>query len=147
MKNIVESIKQFLEMTKERNLDVNGSAEELWFIINGLKLDPCFNVPETRVMIKFRQGFNDTIILIPEDVAIRPDAGISSDFIIPIMDNGEWKCIFPNTFLDVNGEILELVFSVAGALANLSLYNLVSKKNIMPAEISPVNSIQGQEQP
>jgi hypothetical protein len=137
MKNMTESIKQFLKMARERNLDVNGSAEEWWFIINGIKLDSRFNVPQTKVMIKIRAELNDAVILIPNDVVIRPDAGISCDFITTT--TAGWNCIFLNTFLDVNGEIIELVFSVAGALANLSLYNLVSKKDITkPAEVIPV---------
>jgi hypothetical protein len=130
MKDIAKSIEQFLEMARERKFSVSGNATDSCLVINGLKLDSRFNVPETNVMIRFRPESNDAIILLPKDVAIRPDAGLSSEFIEPVDNPEGWNCVFPNTFLNVDGDIFEVVFSVAGALANLSLYNLVSPNPI-----------------
>jgi hypothetical protein len=146
MKNVTESIEQFLDMARERNLDAKGIARELWFVINELKLDPRFNVPQTKVMFLIHPRSNDALILIPEDVIVRPDASVSCEFITSVRYPAGWKCIFPNTFLNVNGEIIELVFSVAGALANLSLYNLIDPKGIArPTEAIPVEVTRIQE--
>ncbi len=130
MSKIKRTIEQFLVNAQERDLNVKGNAEELWFVINGIKLDSRFNVPETPVMIRFKENSNDPVILIPEDVSIRPDAAISDKFIDPSGHIEGWHSVFPDLFLDVDGEIIELLFSVSGLLANLSLYNLVSPESI-----------------
>jgi hypothetical protein len=130
MSKTKQSIEQFLVNAQERNLKVRGNAEELWFAIDGIKLDPRFNVPETPVMIRFEENSNDPIILIPEEVSIRPDAAISDKFIESSGHIVGWHSVFPDLFLDIDGEIIELVFSVSGVLANLSLYNLVSPESI-----------------
>jgi hypothetical protein len=127
---IEKAIEQFLASAQERNLNVHGNPEKLWFVIDGIKLDPCFNLQETPVMVRFQQDSNEPIVLIPEDVAIRPDAGISDTFFNSWTCIKGWRCIFPGLFLDVNEDVLELVFSVAGILANLSLYNIVSREDI-----------------
>lgn len=146
MKNVIESIEQFLEMAKERNLKADGSARDLCFTVDGLKLDPCFNVSQTRAMFLIHPRSNDALILIPQDVVVRPDAGVSCEFITSARYPAGWKCIFPNTFLNVNGEIIELVFSVAGALANLSLYNLIKPKaTARPTEVITVEVTRIQE--
>ena len=123
------SIEQFLVNAQERNLNVKGNAEELWFVVDGIKLDPRFNERETPVMVRFKENSNDPVILIPEEVSIKPDAAISDKFIESCDVEG-WRSVFPNLFLDVDGEIIELLFSISGVLANLSLYNLVSPESI-----------------
>ena len=133
MSKIKRTIEQFLINAKERNLNVKGNAEELWFVVDAIKLDSRFNVPETPVMIRFKEDSNDPIILIPKEVSIRPDAGISDSFIKSCDIEG-WHSVFPDLFLDVDGEIIELIFSISGVLANLSLYNLVSPENIEMAK-------------
>lgn len=130
MSKTKQSIEQFLVNAQERNLNVKGNAEEQWFVIDGIKLDPRFNVPETPVMVRFKENSNDPIILVPEEVSIRPDATISDKFIEPSGHIEGWRSVFPNLFLDVDGEIIELLFSISGVLANLSLYNLISPKSI-----------------
>lgn len=105
-------------------------ADHLWFVIEKLRLDPRFNVPESDVMIKFEKASNNPTILIPKEVSIKPNAGISNDFIVSAMYIAGWKSVFPGIFLDVNGELIELIFSIAGILGNLSLFNLVSPKPI-----------------
>lgn len=130
MSKIKQSIEQFLVNAQERNLKVRGNAEDLWFAIDGIKLDPRFNVPETPVMIRFKENSNDPIILIPEEVSIRPDTAISDKFIGSPDSIEGWHSVFSNLFLDVDGEIIELLFGVSGVLANLSLYNLVSPESI-----------------
>ena len=130
MSKTKQSIEQFLVNAQDRNLNVKGNAEELWFVIDGIKLDSRFNVPETTVMIRFKENSNDPIILIPEEVSIRPDAAISDKFIDSSDDMEGWNSVFSGLFLDVDGEIIELLFSISGVLANLSLYNLVSIENI-----------------
>ena len=85
-------------------------------------------------MIKFKDDSNNPIILIPEDVSIKPSAAISDSFFDLESPQEGWRCIFPNLFLDVDGEIIELLFSVAGTLGNLSLYNLVSPESIEKPE-------------
>jgi len=81
MSKTKQSIEQFLVNAQERNLKVRGNSEELWFIVDGIKLDSRFNVPETPVMVRFKENSNDPIILIPEEVSIRPDAAIFDKFI------------------------------------------------------------------
>ncbi len=130
MSKTKQSIEQFLVNAQERNLKVRGNAEELWFAVDGIKLDSRFNVPETPVMIRFKENSNDPIILIPKEVSIRPDADISDKFIDSSGDMEGWHSVFSGLFLDVDGEIIELLFSISGVLANLSLYNLVSIENI-----------------
>jgi hypothetical protein len=130
MSKTKQSIEQFLVNAQERNLKVRGNAEELWFVIDGIKLDPRFNVPEAPVMVRFKENSNDPIILIPEEVSIRPDAAISDKFIDSSDHIEGWHTVFSNLFLDVDGEIIELLFSISGVLANLSLYNLVSIESI-----------------
>lgn len=130
MSKTKQSIEQFLVNAQERDLNVRGNAEELWFAVDGIKLDSKFNVPKTPVMIRFKEDSNDPIILIPEEVSIRPDAAISDKFIESSDHVAGWHSVFPDLFLDIDGEIIELVFSVSGVLANLSLYNLVSPESI-----------------
>ncbi|HBG28994.1 MAG: hypothetical protein A2Y10_14770 [Planctomycetes bacterium GWF2_41_51] len=138
MKNVIESIEQFLSMAKERNLDASGNPNNLCFTVNGLKLDQCFNVPQTRVMFIIHPQNKDALILIPEEVAIRSDAKLSCDFISSSRFPVGWKCVFENTFLNI-GNVFELVFSVAGLLANLSLYNLIRKQDVTKkADVTPV---------
>ncbi len=130
MSKTKRSIEQFLANAQERNLNVKGNAEELWFVVDGIKLDPRFNLPETPVMVRFKENSNDPVILIPEEVLIRPDAAISDKFIESSDHVEGWRSVFSNLFLDVDGEIIELLFSISGVLANLSLYNLVSPESI-----------------
>ncbi|MCK5175131.1 MAG: hypothetical protein KAR47_17180, partial [Planctomycetes bacterium] len=126
MSKTKQSIEQFLVNAQKRNLKVRGNTEDLWFAVDGIKLDSRFNVPETSVMIRFKENSNDPIILIPEEVSIRPDTAISDKFIESSSHIEGWHSVFSNLFLDVDGEIIELLFSISGVLANLSLYNLVS---------------------
>lgn len=135
MSKIKQSIEQFLVNAQERNLKVRGNAEELWLAVDGIKLDSRFNVTETPVMIRFKENSNDPVILIPKEVLIRPDATISDEFINQSDEIEDWNSIFSGLFLDVDDEITELIFSISGVLANLSLYNLVS-----PESIENVNS-------
>lgn len=138
MSKTKQSIEQFLVNAQERNLNVKGNAEELWFVVDGIKLDSRFNVPETPVMVRFKENSNDPIILIPEEVSIRPDAAISDKFIESSDYLAGWRSVFSNLFLDVDGEIIELIFSISGVLANLSLYNLVSTESIEMANDNEV---------
>ncbi len=138
MSKTKRSIEQFLVNSQERNLNVKGNAEELWFVVDGIKLDSRFNVPETPVMVRFKENSNDPIILIPEEVSIRPDAAISDKFIESSDYLAGWRSVFSNLFLDVDGEIIELIFSISGVLANLSLYNLVSTESIEMANDNEV---------
>jgi len=135
MSKTKQSIEDFLVNAQERNLKVRGNADELWFAVDGIKLDSRFNVPETPVMIRFKENSNNPIILLPKEVSIRLDAAISDEFLGPSGEIEGWNNVFPNLFLDVDGEITELLFSISGVLANLSLYNLVS-----PESIENVNS-------
>ena len=141
MSNIKQAIKELLVHAKERNFDIKGDAEGLWFIVEKVRLDPRFNVPETPVMIKFENASNNPAVLIPQDISIKPDAGISDSFIESSTYIEGWQSIFPGLFLDVNGELIELIFSVAGILGNLSLYNLVSPNDIQTIEERKVNEI------
>jgi hypothetical protein len=134
MSALNRSISQFLATARERNLDVKGNAKELWFTVNGVKLDSRFNVPETQVMIRLRENSLSPLILIPENVTIRPEAGISGEFINSVVYPKGWQCVFPGLFLDVDDELIELLFSVAGVLGNLTLYNLVSPEGIEKPE-------------
>ena len=138
MSKIKQSIEQFLVNAQKRNLKVRGNSEELWFAVAGIKLDSRFNVPETPVMIRFKDNSNDPIILIPKEVSIRPAAAISDKFIDPSDHIEGWRSVFSNLFLDVDGEIIELLFSISGVLANLSLYNLVSTESIEMANDNEV---------
>ena len=84
--------------------------------------------------------------MIPDQVQIKPEAQITDDFIVPIMYPVGWNGIFPGVFLDVNNDIPELVLSVAGALANLSLFNLCSENDIFkPSEVISVEVNRVQE--
>ena len=130
MSKTKQSIEQFLVNAQERNLKVKGNVEELWFAVDRIKLDSRFNVPETLVMIRFKENSNDPIILLPKEVSIRPDATISDNFIDSSDDMEGWNSVFSGLFLDVDGEIIELLFSISGVLANLSLYNLVSNESL-----------------
>lgn len=130
MSNLKQSIEDLLKTAQKRNINIRGRSEGLWFIVEKLRLDPRFTMPETDVMIKFETTSYDPVVLIPQDVSLRPDAGISDDFIEASNYIEGWKSIFPGLFLDVNGEMLELVLSVAGILGNLSLFNLVSPEAI-----------------
>ena len=133
MSNTKRSIEQFFANADERNLKVRGSAEELWFVVDGIKLDHRFNMAQTPLMIRFPEGSNDPVILIPEEVSLKPDADILCSFIESSDCIKGWNSIFPGLFLDVDGEVIELLFSIAGVLGNLLLYNLVSPENIETA--------------
>ena len=85
-------------------------------------------------MIRFKENSNDPIILLPKEVSIRPDTAISDKFINSSDDMEGWNTVFSGLFLDVDGEIIELIFSISGVLANLSLYNLVSPESIEMAK-------------
>jgi len=141
MSSIKQSIEELLVSAQERNFDIKGDAQGLWFVIGKVRLDPRFNVPETPVMIKFEKTSNNPAVLIPEEVSIKPDAGISDSFIESSTYIEGWRCIFPGLFLDVDGEMIELIFGIAGILANLSLYNLVSPENIETAEANEVEVV------
>jgi len=130
MSNLKQSIEDLLTTAHKRNIYIRGSSEGLWFIVEKVRLDPSFTVPESDVMIKFENASHDPMVLIPQDVSLRPDAGIPDDFIEASNYIEGWKSIFPGLFLDVNGEMLELVMCVAGILGNLSLFSLVSPEAI-----------------
>ena len=141
MSKIKRTIEQLLVSARERNIDIKGNAEGLWFVIGKVRLDPRFNVPETSVMIKFEKASNNPAVLIPEEVSIKLNAGISDSFIESSTYIEGWRCIFPGLFLDVDGELIELIFGVAGILANLSLYNLVSPENVEVTEERRVKEV------
>ncbi len=130
MSQIKQSIQDLLTNANNRNVRIRGVAEELCFVVENVKIDTRFTVPESDVMIKFEGNSNDPMILIPHDVSIRPDARITDSFIESTSNVEGWKSVFPGLFLDVNGELIELIFSVTGLLGNLSLYNLVSLESI-----------------
>ncbi len=130
MSNLKQSIEDLLTTAHKRNVNIRGSSEGLWFIVEKLRLDPRFTMPEADIMIKFETTSSDPMILIPQDASVRPDAGISDHFIGSSSYIEGWKQIFPGLFLEVNGELIELIFSVTGILGNLSLYNLVSPEPI-----------------
>lgn len=138
MSKTKRSIEQFLENANERNLKVRGNAEELWLVIDGIRLDHRFNMAQTPLMVRFIEGSNDPTILIPEEVSLKPDADISGTFIEPSDCIKGWSSVFPGLFLDVDGEIIELIFSIAGAIGNLSLYNLVSPESIETANSNEI---------
>ena len=130
MSRIRESIEEFIASAQERSLHVTGNADELWFVVDDIALDSRFSAPTTRVMIRFEEDSNDPQILIPEDVCIDPSAAISDTFIDSASCIEGWHRVFPNLFLDVDGEVVELLFSLAGVLGNLSLYDFVSPESI-----------------
>lgn len=130
MLQIKKSIQDLITNANNRKVHVRGDAEELWFVIEGVRVDSRFTVLESDIMIKFENNSNNPTILIPQNVSIRPNAKITDCFIESTSEVEGWKSIFPGLFLDVNGELIELIFSVTGLLGNLSLYNLVSLESI-----------------
>jgi len=117
-KDIKQSIAELLSKAKQIGLAIEGNAEGMWFVIKNLKLGKPFSRPKTKLMIKFIADSNDPVMLVPENLNVRPDPQVCPNLVGTTPCFEGWKPLCPHMFQDVADDLLTFISCLTGFLAN-----------------------------
>ncbi|GAG09618.1 unnamed protein product [marine sediment metagenome] len=122
---VSEPLANLLTNANKRGLDIEGSAEGCWFLLNNVKAGTPFDKPKTKVMVKFLQGSNDPIILVPENLDLKIRDHTCPHFTERTTYIKGWKSLCPHMFQDIGDEMLQFIACLIGFMAKPSLCGLM----------------------
>ena len=122
---IEQSIRAFLAKAEENGLEVEGNAEGRWFMLKNLKTASPFSNRLSKLLVKFPEGTNNPVILVP-DIAIRINFfSTCSHFATQNKWIKGWQLLCPHIFDDVGTDLFEFVVALTGMIANPSMCGLM----------------------
>lgn len=118
---IGEAITELLSQAAQKNLSIEGSPENGWFVLERIRLGRPFNRAFSSVMIKFVGENHDPMVLLPDTVRTADNSGVCPNFIAATPCLKGWKALCPHMFQDVGEELLLFITCLCGFLANPDL--------------------------
>ena len=123
--NIIQALTDFVNAVKHSSLEIDADPDGQWFLIKNIRTCTSFNKSKTDIMVKFLEGSNNPVILVPEDLTIEKNNGICPIFIANHTFIKGWKNLCPAMFEDIGDEVFEFVACLVGFMAEPLLCGLM----------------------
>lgn len=120
-----ELLGRMLSAAHNKGFSVAGNPDLGWILIRQAKLGHDFNRAESSVSIRFTQNTGKPDIAVFASVELRSDSKACPHLLQPTGPASRWRPLCPYIFHDVGDDILELIASLVGLLAQPCLCGLL----------------------